>query len=47
VLEEGSDISQPIVGMNYSLLKPLSDIKLYALRLYVIVPRGREEVVTH
>src|SRR6185295_5392613 len=45
VLEEGSDVSQPIVGLNYSLLKPLSDIKLYALRLYVIVPPGREGVV--
>lgn len=44
VLEEGSDTSQPIVGLNYSLLKPLSDIKLYALRLYVIIPPGREGV---
>jgi HD superfamily phosphohydrolase len=45
VLEEGNETSQPIVGLNYSLLKPLSDIKLYALRLYVIVPPDRPGLV--
>jgi len=34
----GSDISKPIVGLNYSLLNPLSDIELYGLRIYVIIP---------
>lgn len=45
VLEEGSNTSHPIVGLNYSLLKPLSDIKLYALRVYVIIPQNRQGVV--
>jgi HD superfamily phosphohydrolase len=44
VLDENSNTSRPIVGLNYSLLKPLADIKLYALRVYVIVPPDREEL---
>lgn len=44
VLEDGSDISKPIVGLNYSLLKPLSNIELYALRVYVIIPPDRENL---
>ncbi len=45
VLEEDSETSKPIVGLNYSLLKPLSDIKLYALRVYVVLPPDRESLV--
>jgi HD superfamily phosphohydrolase len=44
VLDENSNTSRPIVGLNYSLLKPLADIKLYALRVYVIIPPDREEL---
>jgi len=44
VLDENNNTGRPIVELNYSLLKHLADIKLYALRVYVIIPPDRDEL---
>lgn len=46
VQESHSRKSSPIVGLEYSLLKPLSDIALYSLRVYVVLPRDKQAILT-
>lgn len=45
VLEKGQEKSQLIVGLEYSLLKLLSVQALYILRLYVLLPLGKEHLM--
>lgn len=45
VRDEDTNKSQPIVSLGYSLLNPLSKIVLYSLRVYVLFPPGKEELV--
>jgi HD superfamily phosphohydrolase len=42
VQDEDGNKSRPIVRLRHSLLGPLGDIKLYSLRVYVILPPGKE-----
>jgi len=45
-VQEGlSHPTRPIVELNYSLLNPLSNFALYSLRLYVLLPPGKEELL--
>ena len=42
VLKKGADQSEPIFKLDYSLMNFLSNSALYALRLYVLLPPGKE-----
>lgn len=45
VQDPDTNKTQPIVLLDYSLLKSLSNIALYSLRLYVLFPPGKENSV--
>jgi hypothetical protein len=43
VLDDATQISKPIMELDNSLMKILSDHALYSLRVYVLFPEGMEK----